>query len=57
MKKIVKQDGKRRVFILEDGTEIPFEKTIVDSNNKKKKKFFSKKEDDKLIEDFDTGQE
>ena len=42
MKKIIKQDGKRRVFILEDGSEIPFDK-------KEKKIFKPSAEDTKII--------
>ncbi len=39
-KKIVKQDGKKRVFIYDDGSEKPF--------TEKKKKFFEKKAEEKI---------
>ncbi len=36
MKKIIKQDGDRKVFILEDGKEIPFDKINTDEKEDKK---------------------
>jgi len=44
MKKIIKQDGKRKVFIYDDGSERSFEevKNSVDKEIIKEKKYFKK---------------
>ena len=59
MKKIIKQDGTRRVFILEDGTEISFDKQKETTEKeyekpKKKKGFFEKKKINKPVNDFNN---
>ena len=50
MKKVIKQDGTRKVFIMEDGSELPFndykKEPIKEVEKPKKKKKFFKKEDD-----------
>jgi hypothetical protein len=43
MKKVIKQDGEKKVFILEDGSEIPFDK--VKPVKKEEKKEEPKKDD------------
>ena len=50
MAKIIKQDGQRRVFIYDDGSEVSFDKvnTTVSDKPKKVKK---KKKDIKPIDD------
>lgn len=46
MKKVIKQDGKKKVYIMDDGSEIPFDKIGEQKEDKPKKKLFNKKKDD-----------
>lgn len=45
MKKVVKQDGKNKVYIMDDGSEVPFDKINEIKEDKPKKKSYFKKDD------------
>jgi len=46
---IIKQDGKKKVFILKDGSQVPFDEQKKEVKKEVKKPFFKK--DEKLEKD------